>query len=420
MNLLDKIMRNLLENKIVLIAIILITIVGIGYRFAKHPSSEDKPPNLLEKEKIPTPAPKEVFESGLTACPKDVEVPIFSVLPMRLEDFTAFRPLGFVTFPSHIFGAKHSNFVINQPSESKKGLPVRFPSDAVVTQITFMESDKGSGYQLVFYPCEKFKSYLFHLGTISEALTQAFDAGNPICKDFRFGLGDDIRKCELKTNVRVKMGDLAGTNDGSSGVDWGAVDYRITHKFANPNRYDFDYLHYVSPVPYLISELKDQMTDRLKSYDGTVARIAEPRWGTIAQDILGTAQGNWFLTDKTIMNTQDFSIFLALLHDYIDPAEPIIVMGSSVAGLQFGIYSFLPQSTGVINRDFKDVKPDGKIYCYEKFKSDTTRGKIYLTQISGSILMTMPDDKTLRVAYSSGVCADAPAQLSNSATTFLR
>ena len=60
-----------------------------------------------------------VQADGLEACRDE---PLFDHIPMALEDFRAFRPLGFVSIPIHIFGAKHSNFAINLPDEHVSGL----------------------------------------------------------------------------------------------------------------------------------------------------------------------------------------------------------------------------------------------------------------------------------------------------------
>lgn len=143
--------------------------------------------------------------------------PLFNHIPMALSDFRAFRPLGFVTLPSHILGAKHSNFSINLPGESKKGLRVEFPSDAVVAAITSTESRQGNGYQMTFYPCSNFKSYFFHLGTISEKLNQEFTSGKATCQTIGVG-ADAIKKCQVTTEVMVKSGELAGTSDGFGGA----------------------------------------------------------------------------------------------------------------------------------------------------------------------------------------------------------
>ena len=351
--------------------------------------------------------------------PKCSSEPIFNNIPMELSDFRAFRPLGFVNVPIHIFGAKHSNFAINLPNEHVSGKRVEFPADVTVTNITSTVSASGSGYQITFYPCREFKSYLFHLGTISDQLKSEYDKSSPKCQDFTFDASGKITKCEANTKVKVKSGDLAGTSDSFGGVDWGAVDYRVTAEYANPDRYDGDYPHYTSPVLYLRQDLKNKMLSKMGSFDGQVMRTAEPRVGALAQDKSGTAQGNWFMGVKSFKNTQDFSPFLALIHDYVDPIQPIFSMGSSVKGLNKGIYSFRVESSGLNNRDFSTVKRDGQVYCYDAWASGLSAGHSPLTTTSGVILLQMPTDKTLQVEYQNGSCGTNRTITAN-ATTFDR
>jgi hypothetical protein len=127
------------------------------------------------------------------------------------------------------------------------------------------------------------------------------------------------------------------------------------------------------------------------------------------QDLPGTAQGNWFTPGgANFMNTTNFEPFLGLLHDHVEPGIPIISMGTSVKGVRLGLYSFTPQSTGTVNRDFADVRPDGKTYCYERFGSGQTRSGLNLGAIDGVLLMTMPTTTTLRVERRAGAtCANA-------------
>lgn len=353
------------------------------------------------------------------ACP---DGPLFDHIPMALSDFRAFRPLGFVTQPQHILGAKHSNFSINLPHESKKGLKVEFPSDAVVAALIRTESSQGSGYQMVFYPCDNFKSYFFHLGTVSEKLAQEFTSGKATCQTI--GAGNDmIKKCQVAADVKVKSGELAGTSDGFGGVDFGAVDYRLPPaEYANLKRYDGDYPYYTSPILYFVPELKAQLVNKLRSIDGTVQRTAEPVTGTLMQDVKGTAQGNWFIGGQSFMNRQDFSPFLALLHDYIDPSQPLFSMGTSVKGLAMGLYGFKPMASGHINRDFKDIQPDGSTYCFDNFLSGKTAGGLNFSRLDGILIVTMPDETKLKIEKISNAstCANTHLAFTSAATTFER
>lgn len=276
---------------------------------------------------------------------------------------------------------------------------------------------------MTFFPCDNFKSYFFHLGTITEKLSQEFKNGKAACQVIGTG-ADVIKKCQVNTEVKVKSGELAGTNDGFGGVDFGAVDYRLPPAdYANPKRYDGDYLHYTSPVLYFTDELKTQLEGKLRSIDGTTLRTADPKIGTLLQDVKGTAQGNWFIGDQSFMNSQDFSPFLALLHDYIDPSQPLFSMGTSVRGLKMGLYGFKPQADGRVNRDFRDVRPDGSIYCFDNFLSGKTAGGLNLSGVDGVLMATMPDDVKLKVekAGSAGsTCANTPLDFTSAATVFER
>lgn len=394
--------------EIIIIAVVVGTIGLVGWWVM---NSKNKTKSSMAQSSLPPEVAK-----GLPTCDKG---PLFDNIPMELSDFRAFRPLGFINVPIHIFGAKHSNFAINLPDEHVSGKRVEFPADVTVTNITSTTSSSGSGFQITFYPCTEFKSYLYHLGTISVELKTEYDKSSPKCQDFTFDASGKITKCEATTNLKVKSGDLAGTSDSFGGVDWGAVDYRVSAEYANSSRYDGDYNHYTSPVLYLREDLKNKMLSKMGSYDGQVMRTAEPRVGSLAQDEAGTAQGNWFIGDKSFKNTQDFSPFLALIHDYIDPSQPIFSMGSSVKGLNKGIYSFRINNSGLNNRDFSAVNPDGKVYCYDDWINGLSTGHSPLTTASGVILLHMPSDKTLQVEFQKGSCATSHTITAN-ATTFDR
>lgn len=337
-------------------------------------------------------------------------------------DFRAFRPLGFPQPPIHILGAKHSNFTINLPGEpALSGKPVRFPADATVTEIVSTESRDGTGYQLTFYPCREMKSYFFHLGTIAAPLEAALKGQSATCQDFDFGAqGGRIRKCTARVSVAVKAGDRVGGSDHFGGVDWGAVDYRVTHAFINPSRYDGDYTHYVSPIDYTTPAVRALVDPKLGSIDGKVRRTAEPRTGTFMQDVPGTAQGNWFTAGTSFMNTQDYSPWLGLLHDYVDPALPIFSMGSSVPGLRLGLYAFTAERSGTVNRDFADVKPDGTTYCYERFHTGQTRSALNLGTATGAILLRMPTATTIAVEFQQGATCATARPMGAAAKTFER
>lgn len=186
-------------------------------------------------------------------------------------------------------------------------------------------------------------------------------------------------------------------------------------------------LQYVSPVPYFTPEAQSELEDALKSWDGRTQRTAEPKYGAYMQDLPGTAQGNWFTGGVSLaIPFQQPDPFLALVHDYIDPGQPLFSTGTSIKGLPPGIYAYTPASEGRTNRDFADIRPDGEVYCFDSFGTlgtmRRTAGGLPASVPRGVILVDMPDAGTLRVEVREAVSCAALGdwQLTQAATTFER
>lgn len=82
------------------------------------------------------------------------------------------------------------------------------------------------------------------------------------------------------------------------------------------------------------------------------------------QDVPGTAQGNWFLTETSSAFTETDET-IALVHDNVDPVIPVFSVSNTLPGTPTAAYRFSPViGAGSVNRDFADVVP-GAVYCYE-------------------------------------------------------
>ncbi len=359
----------------------------------------------------------------LPACP---DGPLFQVIPMAADDYIAFRPLGFITVPTHFFPAKHSSFILALPGEPTPVKEVRFPGDAWVVDILSTRFSTGdTGYQLQFQPCDKVRSYFYHLKDISPALKDAFEGAEKRCFDQEFPDGSVV-KCQARTFVQVATGELAGyTGDGSSGIDFGLVDLRLEPKgFTDLANYPFDYPYYASPIDYYPPDVKAQFEEKLASWDGKSKRIAEPRVGTHRIDIPGAAQGGWFFPGSNMRtNPDDMTAHLALVSDYIAPDQPVIVMGNKVATARIGLYSLQPSPSGDVNRPFHEVSP-GSLYCYEGMRSGRTAGQLPLGNLEGVLLISLTGETTLVVEKQGGAGASCdslrPWRFTENATAFRR
>jgi PKD repeat protein len=362
----------------------------------------------------------------VAACPAELATPLFGTSPVAIEDFISFRPLGFMSTPIHMFPAKHSAFSMTQIGQTAVPKPVRAPGRVTVTEI-YEATFSGTGnknYQVYMNPCREVRAYFGHLVTISDKLAAEFQKGTPTCNSFDSGDGGLTTTCRRESlNVTLDEGEIFGTGPDTAGVDFGTLDFRRTPAaFIDLSHYDSFYPYYASPLDYFTQGVKAQIEARTGSVFGTLMRTAPPIGGTYMQDIPGTAQGNWFLPGKYHKNTTDFSQFLGLAHEYIDPSVSLMAAGTSIKGMILGLYSYTVQNSGLVNRDFSAVKADGSTYCFDNFSQNQTPGGLPTTKPNGVILMAMPDDKTLNVELVAGSsCAALVIRtLGANATTFVR
>ena len=93
--------------------------------------------------------------------------------------------------------------------------------------------------------------------------------------------------------------------------------------------------------------------------------------------------------------------------DNVKPSLGIFSVGTTGGSLHPGKYSFIPATSGFINRNFSDITPDGEIYCYEtKYLS----GPSHLTPSAVTvILLKLMDASTLQIeAENGGTCGSGP------------
>ena len=212
---------------------------------------------------------------------------------------------------------------------------------------------------------------------------------------------------------------MAGEGIGQAVFDFGTYDKRIpAHQFANPKRWEHreQMLHVVCALDYYNSPLKEQLKQRLGSAEQGVKRTIEPICGTVAQDVVGSAQGIWVNPGSGPIGPENN--YLGLLHDNLDPRIPIFSVGELGAkvGLNYGTYTFTPASSGLVNREFKDIKSDSKIYCFET-KPQSVHGSSKETVV---ILLTMPTPETVHLGKLNGQSCDSPPWEMKNYTEFER
>ena len=136
-------------------------------------------------------------------------------------------------------------------------------------------------------------------------------------------------------------------------------------------------------------------------------------------DVAGTGSGAWFFPGAS---TEHDDPHLALVPDYANPDLLSFSVGTSIASLPTGVYSYAPAADpgSLVNRRFDLVVP-GQVYCYESlgFVSGGTLMPFFSGRI---ILLDMPDAMHLRVASMTGfsTCGAGPFVMPPDAATFVR
>ncbi len=349
---------------------------------------------------------------------------MFTVLPLEPEQFLAFRPLGFMAPPIHMFPAKHSAFSMTRPGDRPVPVPLRAPGEMWIEEIWEASfSTGGANYQVFAYPCREVRVYWGHLSAIADRLRVAYAAGSPTCNSFSEGRAIVTTCRRSGLGLPVAAGEIFGQGPDAAGIDLGVIDFRrAPAPFVRPEHYDGFYPYYASPLEYFAPEPRARLAAKTGNVFGQRVRTANPVGGSHAQDVAGTAAGNWFPPGVDYRRATDVSGGIGLATDFVDPSQPIIAMGTRVPGAPSGLYAFAPRTEGTINRPFHDVRADGKVYCYEQFASGSTPGGMPLGRPGGVLLLALSDAMTLRVEHlaASRCPRDAERSLSSAATSFER
>lgn len=351
-------------------------------------------------------------DPGLASCGSDNN--FFTVSPLNLSDFISMVPLGNLNPTGHVFPTDHIYMYLRRSGDGTANVPLYAPGNATVTQINGSEHvDEGfTDYSITLQPCDELKLVFGHVTSLSSGLSEALTA--PFQWDSTYSTGGKTyRNFGKNVSIAIIAGEEIGTtggNPGQNALDIGAYDSRVTLNFANSSRFaGRDTIHTACPINYYFGDLKTTLMNLFGDYDGDPKRTVEPICGTIEQDIAETAQGIWFVKGTTTLEGED--PHLALVHDNMDPTKAVFSVGNSMSpsGLSGGTYSFIPQNSGLINRDFDDIRADGNIYCFEPN---------YLT---GAILLQLQSPTTLRIEkQTSTSCAGGSYSFGTTYTDFER
>lgn len=401
------------------IGIVILIIAVMTFGFFTKDKFGDKPAPFGLSKFFPS---RDYFSdtANMPSCGDKKE--IFTTSPLQLSDFTFITPLGNVAPAAHTLPTAHLYFNIRTSGSNIPEVDLIAPSDLKITTVKWLEAKNKPEWNdgaLVFGVCREFKAYFDHVKSFSEKIKKAYD-DNPYkaCNEYTldYPLGKiDYRLCVAKVEIEIKKGEKIGTAGGGEGqraLDVGAFDTRISpHKFANPKRWeDRNQMGYVvCALDYFPPDISKEIKRRLGGYNTDDQEVTSGSCGEVVQDVAGTAMGVWAQPGDEAIMTESSN--LALVHENIQPQVLAISMAEAgqKAGLPPGKYSFLPKNEGAINRHFKDITSDGRVYCFE------TEEKHYNKQgIKVTILIDMPTKESLRIGkLDAPGCDQGPWQMNN-------
>ena len=407
------------------VVILVVAVMTFGF-FTKDKFPQKGPPLGLDKF-FPS---RDYFAdtAGMTPCGDKKE--LFTYSHLNLSDFEEITPLGLLSPTAHTLPTAHLYFNIKKTEPGNdSSMPVETdliaPADIKITSIKWSEAKNKPEWNdgaLVFGVCKEFKAYFDHIKSFSDKIKQAFDK-NPVksCTDYTLSYPDpigtvDYHLCQAKVDIDIKAGEkigIAGGGEGQRVLDVGAFDLRIPpHKFAKLERWqDRQQMQYVvCALDYFPTSIQQEMEQRLGGMDRMSNKVKSPSCGDVVQDVPGTAMGVWVTPDTDYIEHEP--PYLALAHDNIEPQYLVFSMGESAqkAGLPIGKYTFLPKNEGLVNRHFKDITSDGKVYCFET----EDRYQSWKEPIPTRIIIDMPTPEKLRIQkLNTDSCGTGPWQMDN-------
>ncbi|MCP6719827.1 MAG: hypothetical protein KJI72_00675 [Patescibacteria group bacterium] len=323
---------------------------------------------------------------------------LFTETPINFDDLWYIRPLGFIgEAPEHIYPTDHV-YLYTYRTEEDAPIERAFysPGDMWITEIIEDDMAKpvpnSKDYSLHFSPCKEVEGFFLHLSTVSDKLKLEIKPPYERCEDYEFGRFKG-HTCTKKLSIKVSAGEQLGTMGKlfwQRPLDFSLSDYREKElDYANTSRWQKWQRYLVCPLDYFNADLKIQLKSLLGEREDR--RTTNPICGEVNQDIKGTAQGTWFVKNS---KSKFIRPELSLMHDFQNSTIGAMAIGF-LETLEPAVYYFTPTNSGLVNRDFKDIK-DENIYCFDNLL-DQKSTDLHKKPSPISILVQLTSPTTLKV-----------------------
>jgi len=294
--------------------------------------------------------------------------PYFTQLPVDAEVIRSFVLLGQFNPPGDVFPRGQTGLQLTSteltPLYAVGDIELRY-----VESTRWLASPTREGhvdYSLSFEvpQCRLIFGNYEHIAVLEPDL--ATHLGSATCEIYSTE-SETVEACGRNVRIPVAAGTVLGQAGGATtGLDFDLFDRRVIFDYVARQRYP-GARWAICPQPLFIPALRDLLLERT-GRDG-VQRIEEPRCGTMEIDVAGTAQGMWVLDGvNVVLNAANFDRFFALAPDEFRPGEYNVLVtahpGFGVSGIGPVVFHFPLESTGRVNRRFRDLPGDGTVHCY--------------------------------------------------------
>lgn len=270
-------------------------------------------------------------------------------------------------------------------------------------------------------PCKQVAFYFNHVQASASLSAAIPNTNDPKTNDCAFAgqqnshqntqtnsVGSDCSQLAT-TLVKFQPGQLFATATASqtqAGLDFGAIDARAPQlKLINPATEGdtqvsngLTYLKSVCPISYLPAAVQQTVFAK----EDFAARPMSDKCGDIAQDKLGTVQGNWY-QGAPVTYTADWAKELAVLHYNRDPSIAQVSVGGTLGS--GGMFTYTPSTSGTINPEPSATKI-GPLYCFTSNVPANTPALEDASYSSGhKILLQLTSSRTMKAEYQTGSCS---------------
>jgi hypothetical protein len=304
------------------------------------------------------------------------EGPYFTVLPIADADLAEVSVFGGLGAPGHTLPTPHAGMFL-----AREDVPLRSPGDLAVTElrrVTYVSSPGRQGerdFAIFFQVCEELTGWFGHVVTLGSAIPSDLDWKD--CQTYSTA-EETVEACETGSlDIKVAAGAALGTGGLSAepfylAVDFGMLDDRVDNFYVAPERLNDPSLHAVCPWEQFDAANREILFSKLR--DGVRPGIApqgEPRCGTMAVDVAGTAKGVWAETGVSGRVQGDERRYMTLAnYPYRPEDELALSLGSEALGARVAVVP--RRASGRVNRPFEQVTADGLIYCYSPADATST------------------------------------------------